>query len=44
VTGTGFAVFLVFVIFLSFESYDRARESASIEAVATTELCATVSR
>ncbi len=38
VTGTGFAVFLAFVIFLSFESYDRARESASIEAVATTEL------
>ena len=38
VTGTGFAVFLAFVIFLSFESYDRARESASIEAVATIEL------
>ena len=38
VTGTGFAVFLAFVIFLSFESYDRARESASLEAVATTEL------
>lgn len=38
VTGTGFAVFLAFVIFLSFESYDRARESASVEAVATTEL------
>jgi hypothetical protein len=38
VIGTGFAVFLAFVIFLSFESYDRARESASIEAVATIEL------
>jgi hypothetical protein len=38
VTGTGFAVLLAFVIFLSFSSYDRAREKASIEAVAVSEL------
>src|ERR671923_1717874 len=38
VTGTGFAVLLAFVIFLSFSSYDRAREKASIEAVAVTQL------
>ena len=38
VTGTGFAVLLAFVIFLSFSSYDRARDKASIEAVAVTEL------
>jgi hypothetical protein len=38
VTGTGFAVLLAFVIFLSFTSYDRAREKASIEAVAISQL------
>jgi hypothetical protein len=38
VTGTGFAVLLAFVIFLSFSSYDRAREKASVEAVAITQL------
>jgi Protein of unknown function (DUF4239) len=38
VTGTGFAVLLAFVIFLSFSSYDRARDKASVEAVAVTEL------
>ena len=38
VTGTGFAVLLAFVIFLSFSSYDRAREKASIEAVAMSQL------
>jgi Protein of unknown function (DUF4239) len=38
VKGTGFAVLLAFVIFLSFSSYDRAREKASVEAVAITQL------
>jgi hypothetical protein len=38
VAGTGFAVLLAFVIFLSYASYDRAREKASTEAVAITEL------
>jgi hypothetical protein len=38
VTGTGFAVLLAFVIFLSFSSYDRAREKASTEAVAVSQL------
>jgi hypothetical protein len=38
VTGTGFAVLLAFVIFLSFSSYDRARDKASVEAVAITQL------
>jgi hypothetical protein len=38
VTGTGFAVLLAFVIFLSFTSYDRAREKASVEAVAITQM------
>ena len=38
VTGTGFAVLLAFVIFLSFSSYDRAREKASAEAVAISQL------
>src|SRR5262249_26075237 len=37
VTGTGFAVLLAFVIFLSFSSYDRAREKASVEAVAVSQ-------
>jgi hypothetical protein len=38
VTGTGFAVLLAFVIFLSYSSYDRAREKASVEAVAISQL------
>lgn len=38
VTGTGFAVLLAFVIFLAFSSYDRAREKASLEAVAVSQL------
>jgi Protein of unknown function (DUF4239) len=38
VTGTGFAVLLAFVIFLSFSSYDRARDKASVEAVAISQL------
>src|SRR5919198_4198546 len=38
VTGTGFAVLLAFVIFLAFSSYDRAREKASIEASAISQL------
>ena len=38
VTGTAFAVQLAFVIFLSFSSYDRAREKASLEAVAVSQL------
>jgi Protein of unknown function (DUF4239) len=41
VTGTGFAVLLAFVIFLSFSSYERAREKASIEAVAISQLLRT---
>jgi hypothetical protein len=41
VTGTGFAVLLAFVIFLSFSSYDRAREKASVEAVAVSQLFTT---
>ncbi len=38
VAGTSFAVLLAFVIFLSFESYDRAREAASVEAVAASQM------
>ena len=38
VIGTSFAVLLAFVIFLAFESYDRARDSASREAVAVTQM------
>jgi hypothetical protein len=38
VAGTSFAVLLAFVIFLSFESYDRAREAASVEAVASSQM------
>jgi hypothetical protein len=38
VTGTGFAVLLAFVIFLAFSSYDRARDKASVEAVAVSQL------
>src|SRR6266508_3052911 len=38
VVGTGFAVLLAFVIFLSFESYDRAREAATVEAVAVSQM------
>ena len=36
--GTGFSVLLAFVIFLAFSGYDRAREKASVEAVALTQL------
>jgi hypothetical protein len=38
VMGTGFAVLLAFVIFLAFSSYDRARDKASLEAVAVSQL------
>src|SRR5512132_1910537 len=38
VIGTMFAVMLAFVILFSLQSYQRAREGASIEAVAVTEL------
>jgi len=38
VIGTSFAVLLAFVIFLAFESFDRARERASVEAVAVSQL------
>jgi hypothetical protein len=43
VLGVAFAVILAFVMFLGFESYVRAREGASREAVAVTQL-ARVSR
>ena len=36
--GTMFAVMLAFVILLALQSYQRAREGASVEAVAVTEL------
>ena len=38
VVGTGFAVLLAFVIFLAFQSYDRARDKASLEAVSISQL------
>ena len=38
VIGTMFAVMLAFVILFSLQSYQRAREGASVEAVAVTEL------
>ncbi len=38
VIGTMFAVMLAFVIFLALQSYQRAREGASVEAVAIAEL------
>jgi hypothetical protein len=38
VVGTGFSVLLAFIIFIAFASYDRAREQASREAVATSLL------
>src|ERR1700755_2932793 len=38
--GTMFAVMLAFVILFSLQSYQRAREGSSIEAVAVTELSA----
>ena len=38
VIGTMFAVMLAFVILFALQSFQRAREGASIEAVATTEL------
>ena len=40
VIGTMFAVMLAFVILFSLQSYQRAREGASVEAVAVTELSA----
>ena len=36
--GTMFAVMLAFVILLALQSYQRAREGASVEAVAVSEL------
>ena len=38
VIGTMFAVMLAFVILLALQSYQRAREGASVEAIAVTEL------
>jgi len=38
VLGVAFAVLLAFVLFLAFEGYNRAREGASREAVAVTQL------
>jgi hypothetical protein len=38
VLGTMFAVMLAFVIFLALQSYQRAREGSSVEAIAVTEL------
>ncbi|MGZ4528528.1 MAG: bestrophin-like domain [Mycobacterium sp.] len=38
VIGTMFAVILAFVIFLALQSYQRARDGASVEAIAVTEL------
>ena len=40
VIGTMFAVMLAFVILFSLQSYQHAREGASVEAVAVTELSA----
>ena len=38
VIGTMFAVMLAFVIFLALQSYQRARQGSSVEAIAVTEL------
>ena len=38
VIGTGFTVLLAFVIFTSFESYQRARDEAGVESVATRQM------
>jgi hypothetical protein len=38
VMGTSFAVLLAFVIFLAFGTYDRAKDKASVEAVAVSQL------
>lgn len=38
VLGTGFAVLIAFVVFVSFDGYVRARDGASKEAVATSQL------
>ena len=38
VIGTMFAVMLAFVIFLALQSYQRAQEGSSVEAIAVTEL------
>lgn len=43
VIGTMFAVMLAFVILFALQSYQRAREGASVEAVAVTELNAVAS-
>ena len=41
VLGTMFTVVLAFIIFLAMESYQRAREGSSVEAVAVTKLHST---
>lgn len=38
VIGTGFTVILAFVIFIAFESYQRARDEAGVESVATRQM------
>jgi hypothetical protein len=38
VIGTGFTVILAFVIFTAFESYQRARDAAGVESVATRQM------
>jgi hypothetical protein len=38
VLGTSFAVLLAFVIFLAYGTYDRAKDKASLEAAATSQL------
>ncbi len=38
VIGTGFTVLLAFVIFTAFESYQRARDEAGVESVATRQM------
>ena len=38
VIGTGFTVLLAFVIFTAFESYQRARDEAGLESVATLQM------
>jgi hypothetical protein len=41
VLGTMFTVMLAFIIFLALESYTRAREGSSVEAIAVTKLHST---
>ena len=38
VIGTGFMVLLAFAIFTAFESYQRARDEAGVESVATRQM------